>query len=47
MQPGDRVRCVRDDLAVEGVLLPAEATDALIIKLDSGYNVGVDPERRR
>ena len=44
MQAGDRVRCVRDDLDVEGVVLPTAATDALIIKLDSGYNVGVDPD---
>ena len=41
MQAGDRVRCVRDDLDVEGVVLPTAATDALIIKLDSGYNVEI------
>ncbi len=38
MQPGDRVRV--DDH--EGVLLPSSTPEHLVIKLESGYNVGVD-----
>ena len=42
MNAGDRVRVERDGTAHEGVLLPSASPDHLVVKLDSGYNVGVD-----
>jgi glutamyl-tRNA(Gln) amidotransferase subunit D len=40
---GDRVRVVKDEKEFLGVLMPS-ATDFVVIKLDSGYNVGFAPE---
>ncbi|MFC7201581.1 Glu-tRNA(Gln) amidotransferase subunit GatD [Halospeciosus flavus] len=42
--PGDRVRVERDGTVNEGVMLPSSTPDHLVVKLDSGYNVGVDRE---
>ncbi|WP_201293071.1 Glu-tRNA(Gln) amidotransferase subunit GatD [Halobacterium bonnevillei] len=42
MNTGDRVRVDRDDTTHEGVLLPSASPDHLVVKLESGYNVGVD-----
>ncbi len=42
MQPGDRVRVDRGDVTNEGVLLPSTTSDHLVVKLDGGYNVGID-----
>ncbi|AFZ71981.1 Glu-tRNA(Gln) amidotransferase subunit GatD [Natronobacterium gregoryi] len=42
MKPGDRVRVDRDDRTFEGVLLPSSDDDQLVVKLEGGYNVGVD-----
>jgi glutamyl-tRNA(Gln) amidotransferase subunit D len=42
MQPGDRVHVERGDQTYEGVLLPSSTAQNLVVKLDSGYNVGVD-----
>jgi len=44
MQPGDRVRVERGDVTNEGVLLPSTTRDHLVVKLDGGYNVGIDRE---
>ena len=44
MNAGDRVRVTRDGLTDEGVLLPSSTTTHLVVKLDSGYNVGVARE---
>ncbi|QWC18716.1 Glu-tRNA(Gln) amidotransferase subunit GatD [Halorubrum sp. 2020YC2] len=44
MQPGDRVRVDRGGVTNEGVLLPSTTRDHLVVKLDGGYNVGVDRE---
>ncbi|SDQ25269.1 Glu-tRNA(Gln) amidotransferase subunit GatD [Natronobacterium texcoconense] len=44
MNPGDRVRVDRDDRTYEGVLLPSSNDDQLVVKLEGGYNVGVDRE---
>ena len=41
---GDRVKLVTKDESIEGVLMPEE-DDFYVIKLDSGYNVGVDKKR--
>ncbi len=42
MQPGDRVHVDRGEQSYDGVLLPSSTDDHLVIKLDSGYNVGID-----
>ncbi|QSG10808.1 L-asparaginase/archaeal Glu-tRNAGln amidotransferase subunit D [Halapricum desulfuricans] len=42
MQPGDRVHVDRGEQSFDGVLLPSSTDEHLVIKLDSGYNVGVD-----
>ncbi|OYR60255.1 glutamyl-tRNA(Gln) amidotransferase subunit D [Halorubrum ezzemoulense] len=44
MQPGDRVRVERGGVTNEGVLLPSTTRDHLVVKLDGGYNVGIDRE---
>ena len=44
MQPGDRVRVDHADVTNEGVLLPSTTNDHLVVKLDGGYNVGIDRE---
>ncbi len=42
MNPGDRVRVERAEQSFEGVVLPSSDAEYLVIKLDGGYNVGVD-----
>ena len=42
MNPGDRVRIDRTGTTYEGVLLPSTTAEELVVKLDGGYNVGVD-----
>ncbi|WP_255148880.1 Glu-tRNA(Gln) amidotransferase subunit GatD [Halorarius halobius] len=42
MNAGDRVRVARGDVTYEGVLMPSTSADHLVVKLDGGYNVGVD-----
>ncbi|WP_254767097.1 Glu-tRNA(Gln) amidotransferase subunit GatD [Salinilacihabitans rarus] len=42
MNPGDRVRVERGARTYEGVLLPSSTDDNLVVKLEGGYNVGVD-----
>ncbi|RQG98833.1 Glu-tRNA(Gln) amidotransferase subunit GatD [Natrarchaeobius oligotrophus] len=44
MNPGDRVRVDRADRAYEGVMLPSSTDEHLVVKLEGGYNVGVDRE---
>ncbi|MDR5673976.1 L-asparaginase/archaeal Glu-tRNAGln amidotransferase subunit D [Halalkaliarchaeum sp. AArc-CO] len=44
MQPGDRVRVERGGVTNEGVLLPSTTEEYLVVKLDGGYNVGIDRE---
>jgi len=44
MNNGDRVRVERDGQTHEGVVLPSSTPDQLVVKLDSGYNVGIDRE---
>ncbi|MFP9060241.1 Glu-tRNA(Gln) amidotransferase subunit GatD [Natrialbaceae archaeon A-chndr2] len=43
--PGDRVRVERADRTYEGVLLPSSTERQLVIKLEGGYNVGIDREQ--
>jgi len=42
MNPGDRVAVEDDGRTFEGVLLPSTDAETLVVKLPSGYNVGVD-----
>ena len=42
MESGDRVRVERDDQTHEGVVLPSTTETELVVKLDSGYNIGID-----
>jgi glutamyl-tRNA(Gln) amidotransferase subunit D len=42
MNPGDRVRVDRGAATYEGVLMPSSSADHLVVKLEGGYNVGVD-----
>jgi len=44
MNAGDRVHVERDGQTYEGVLLPSTTEDHLVVKLEGGYNVGVDRE---
>jgi glutamyl-tRNA(Gln) amidotransferase subunit D len=42
MEAGDRVRVERGTQTHEGVLLPSTTAEHLVVKLEGGYNVGVD-----
>jgi glutamyl-tRNA(Gln) amidotransferase subunit D len=42
MNAGDRVRVDRSGDTFEGVVLPSSTPGHLVVKLDSGYNVGLD-----
>ena len=42
MNAGDRVRVDRAGETFEGVILPSSTPDHLVVKLESGYNVGID-----
>ena len=42
MNPGDRIRVDRADQTFEGVLLPSSTPEHLVVKLEGGYNVGID-----
>ncbi len=42
--PGDKVKVTTTDGVVEGVLMPNEETDSVVVKMASGYNVGIDPK---
>ncbi|KAA9398827.1 Glu-tRNA(Gln) amidotransferase GatDE subunit D [Haloarcula sp. CBA1130] len=44
MNAGDRVRVERAAQTYEGVVLPSSTPDHLVVKLDGGYNVGIDRE---
>tara|TARA_Y100000310_G_scaffold95150_1_gene92999 strand:+ start:6004 stop:7290 length:1287 start_codon:yes stop_codon:yes gene_type:complete len=42
---GDRVKVTTSDEIKEGILMPNEETDSVVIKLDNGYNVGIDKKK--
>jgi glutamyl-tRNA(Gln) amidotransferase subunit D len=44
MESGDRIRVERDGQTHEGVVLPSSTPEQLVVKLESGYNVGIDRE---
>ena len=41
MNPGDRIRVEADGVENEGVLMPSSTADHLVVKLDGGYNIGI------
>ena len=43
--PGDTVEVVTKDKTFSGTLMPNEETDAVVLKLDSGYNMGIAKEK--
>lgn len=48
--PGDRVRVELDDGTLEGIVMPASGLSGrgrVVIKLSSGYNIGIDEHRIR
>ncbi|WP_224334797.1 Glu-tRNA(Gln) amidotransferase subunit GatD [Haloprofundus halobius] len=44
MNAGDRIRVERGSVTNEGVLMPSTTADHLVVKLDGGYNVGIERE---
>ncbi len=46
MAEGDRVKVMTQDEALEGTLMP-EQKDFVVLKLASGYNIGIDKKRVR
>ena len=44
-KPGDRVKGITSDEIREGILMPNEETDSVVIKLDNGYNIGIDEKK--
>ncbi|MEE6209111.1 Glu-tRNA(Gln) amidotransferase subunit GatD [Salarchaeum sp. III] len=44
MHTGDRVRVDRAGEETEGVVLPSSSPETLVLKLDSGYNIGIARE---
>ncbi len=45
VSPGDKVKIIAKDETVEGILMPNEETDSVVVKLGSGYNVGIDKKK--
>ena len=43
--PGDRVKIHTADEMFEGILVPSFEKDVLILKLDNGYNIGINKNR--
>ena len=44
-KPGDRVKVLTSDEETVGILMPNEETDSVVIKIDNGYNVGIDKKK--
>lgn len=42
---GDIVKVTTDDNVFEGILMPGDYTSTIVIKLESGYNIGIDKSR--
>ena len=43
--PGDKVLIKTDEKEIEGILMPNEETDSVIIKLNNGYNMGIEKSK--
>ena len=44
-KPGDRVKVIASDEIREGILMPNQETDSVVIKLDNGYNIGIGSKK--
>lgn len=47
-KPGDKIKIITDDKEVEGILMPRPEIldkDVTIIKLDNGYNIGIENKK--
>ena len=44
-KPGDRIRLITTSEAIEGILMPTESKESAFIKLDNGYNIGIDNKK--
>ncbi|MFO8016754.1 MAG: Glu-tRNA(Gln) amidotransferase subunit GatD [Candidatus Woesearchaeota archaeon] len=44
-EAGDKVRITTKDEKIEGTMMPSENADVIMVKLDSGYNIGIDKSR--
>ena len=44
-KPGDKVKVITKDETIEGILMPNQETDSVVIKLDNGYNVGIEKNK--
>ena len=42
---GDKVKVTATDETVEGILMPKEEKGFIVIKLDNGYNIGIDNKK--
>ena len=42
---GDKVKITAKDEIREGILMPNESKDSIVIKLDNGYNIGIERKR--
>ena len=40
-KPGDKIKVILKDEEHIGILMPNEETDSIVIKLSSGYNIGI------
>ncbi len=43
--PGDKVKILTKEKEIEGILMPNESKDSIFIKLDNGYNIGIDKKK--
>ena len=44
-KPGDKIKIITKEKEFEGILMPNESDDSIFIKLDSGYNIGVEKKK--
>lgn len=45
-KPGDRVKIITSEQEIEGILMPEEK-EFIVLKMDTGYNIGIDKKRVR
>ncbi|MCJ7443305.1 MAG: Glu-tRNA(Gln) amidotransferase GatDE subunit D, partial [Methanotrichaceae archaeon] len=41
LELGDKVRIERGEATYEGIIMPSRRDDHMVIKLESGYNIGL------
>ncbi len=42
---GDKVKIITQEKEYEGILMPNEETESIVVKLGSGYNIGIDNKK--